>query len=234
MLFSVGYRTHNNDELIEQIIRNKQDIYEVYFSWGTNPSGRNDQTRSEGLTAWEAQEKQIADLKTLSSKSLKFNVLFNANCYGENAQSRAFFSNVGETVEYIGKEFGLQSLTTTSPLIAKFIKQNFPEIDVRASVNMGIGSILGLEYLAEYFNSFYIKRECIAIPQRKNPLILNEENTTNPEVDYTDVVHGVKAENQIDFVNCAVQCGLGERSKINTVLTDEYGPFIRYCFIFNY
>ncbi|MBQ7971447.1 MAG: 4Fe-4S binding protein [Clostridia bacterium] len=70
-----------------------------------------------------------------------------------------------------------------------------------------------------------------AIPQRKNPLILNEEGTTNPEVDYTDVVHGVKAENQIDFLNCAVQCGLGERSMIGSLLTKDYGPFIRYCFI---
>ena len=26
-------------------------------------------------------------------------------------------------------------------------------------------------------------------------------------------------------------CGLGERSMINTLLTKEYGPFIRYCFI---
>lgn len=71
----------------------------------------------------------------------------------------------------------------------------------------------------------------IALPQRKSPLILNEEGTTNPEVDYTDVYHGVKQENQLDFLNCAVQCGLGERSKIGSLLTKEYGPFIRYCFI---
>ncbi len=70
-----------------------------------------------------------------------------------------------------------------------------------------------------------------AIPQRRNPLILNEEGTTNPEVDYTDVYHGVKAENQIDFLNCAVQCGLGERSMIGSLLNKDYGPFIRYCFI---
>lgn len=71
----------------------------------------------------------------------------------------------------------------------------------------------------------------IALPQRKSPLILNEEGTTNPEVDYTDVYHCVKQENQLDFLNCAVQCGLGERSKIGSLLTKEYGPFIRYCFI---
>ncbi len=80
--------------------------------------------------------------------------------------------------------------------------------------------------------SNYIEEEGFeAIPQRKNPLILNEEGTTNPEVDYTDVYHGVTAENQIDFVNCAVQCGLGEKSMIGSILTKEYGPFIRYCFI---
>ncbi len=70
-----------------------------------------------------------------------------------------------------------------------------------------------------------------AIPQRKNPLIQNEAEGTNPEVDYTDIVRGVAAENQIDFPNCAIQCGLGERSMIGSVLTDDYGPFIRYCFI---
>jgi len=70
-----------------------------------------------------------------------------------------------------------------------------------------------------------------AIPQRRNQLIMNEENETNPEMDYTDIVRGIKAENQMDFLDCAVKCGLGERSMINTLLTPEYGPFIRYCFI---
>lgn len=70
-----------------------------------------------------------------------------------------------------------------------------------------------------------------AVPQRRNQLIMAETDKTNPEVDYTDVVRGITAENQIDFLNCAVQCGLGERSMINSLLTPEYGPFIRYCFI---
>lgn len=70
-----------------------------------------------------------------------------------------------------------------------------------------------------------------AIPQRKNQLIVNDTESTNPEVDYTDVVRGVTVENQLDFLNCAVMCGLGERSMINTLLTKEFGPFIRYCFV---
>ena len=70
-----------------------------------------------------------------------------------------------------------------------------------------------------------------ALPQRRNQLIRNDTGRTNPEVDYTDIVHGISAENQIDFLNCAVQCGLGEKSLIGSLLNDEYGPFIRYCFI---
>lgn len=70
-----------------------------------------------------------------------------------------------------------------------------------------------------------------AIPQRRNQLIMSETDSTNPEVDYTDIYRGVTAENQIDFLNCAVQCGLGERSMINSLLNKDYGPFIRYCFI---
>lgn len=70
-----------------------------------------------------------------------------------------------------------------------------------------------------------------AIPQRRNQLIMNSEEGTNPEVDYTAVVKGVKTENQLDFLNCAVMCGLGERSMIGSLLTKEFGPFVRYCFI---
>ena len=70
-----------------------------------------------------------------------------------------------------------------------------------------------------------------AVPQRRNQLIMREENSTNPEVDYTDIYRGITAENQIDFVNCAVMCGLGEKSMNGSLLTKDYGPFIRYCFI---
>ena len=41
-----------------------------------------------------------------------------------------------------------------------FLNQNFQDIDVRASVNMEIGTTEGLDYVAECFDSFYAKREC--------------------------------------------------------------------------
>ncbi len=71
----------------------------------------------------------------------------------------------------------------------------------------------------------------LAVPQRRNQLIMSEEHETNPEVDYSDVFRGIKAEGMIDFTECAVQCGLGEKSMIGTVLNKEFGPFIRFVFI---
>lgn len=70
-----------------------------------------------------------------------------------------------------------------------------------------------------------------AIPQRKNQLIMSDTDKTNPEVDYRDIKRGITAEAQLDFLNTAVMCGLGERSMINSLLTKEFGPFVRYCFI---
>jgi len=159
MNFSVGYSVCKTNALIDEIIRDKLQISEVYFSFGKMSSGRNDQTRFQDLCPWEAQAKQIDDIKILHKEGIKFNLLFNANCYGDKAQAHSFFAEIGETVEYMCENFSLSSVTTTSPLIAKFIKQNFPRIETRASVNMEIGSILGMEYVADVFDSFYVKRE---------------------------------------------------------------------------
>ncbi|MBE7019936.1 MAG: hypothetical protein E7411_00680 [Ruminococcaceae bacterium] len=71
----------------------------------------------------------------------------------------------------------------------------------------------------------------LAIPQRRNQLIMSEEAKTNPEVDYTDIFRGVTAENQLDFPKMAVLCGIGEEGVGGRILNKEYGPFIRYCFI---
>ena len=102
---------------------------------------------------------QREHLKILSKAGIALNLLFNGNCYGKDSQSRAFFYKIGETIDYIKNNYNLKAITTTSPLIAKFVKENFADLEVRASVNMEIGSIQGMKYLQEYFDSFYMKRE---------------------------------------------------------------------------
>ncbi len=159
MKYCVGYRIEENDNYINKIIELSKGISEVYFAWGDFENGRNSTLSVNGITPWEAQQKQMRDLKRLSEKSIGLNMLFNAMCYGEKSQSRKFFQKIGDTIEFAGSEYNLLSITTTSPLIARFTKENFPEIEVRASVNMNIGSIEGMEYVSDVFDSFYLQRE---------------------------------------------------------------------------
>lgn len=70
-----------------------------------------------------------------------------------------------------------------------------------------------------------------AMPQKKHFLIMQEENSTNPEVFHQEIYRGNKIEKQIDFTNAAVLCGLGEKGFSGQLLTKEFGPFQRYCFI---
>lgn len=155
MKFSVGYQLKNDESLINSIINNRQSISEVYFAFGDFPNGRgklNDQCEISYL----AQKKQIEDLEKLGNMPL--NLLLNGNCYGKHALSRSFFNKVGDTVEFLSDKFNLKTVTTTSPLIARFIKENF-SLETRASVNMGIGAIEGFEYVLDLFDSFYLARE---------------------------------------------------------------------------
>jgi len=158
MKYTVGLQ-YANDAFLDCIIQNKAHIHEVYFAWGDFPNGRSNQLQNAQFTPWELQQRQIECLRALSGAGIKLNLLFNANCYGAESQSRAFFERIGMTMDYIQSQFGLYSVTTTSPLIAKFVKNNFPDVATRASVNMEIGTVQGMDYLARYFDGYYMKRE---------------------------------------------------------------------------
>lgn len=159
MLFSVGYQPDPRDALTDAIIRHKKDIYEVYFAFGNYPNGRSTPTQSENLLPHEVTAKQLTDLARIAKAGIPLNILFNGNCYGKDAQSRQFFNGIGDTVDYFATAFGLASVTTTSPLIARFIRENFSGLKTRASVNMEIGTPEGMDYLADVFDGYYMKRE---------------------------------------------------------------------------
>ncbi len=71
----------------------------------------------------------------------------------------------------------------------------------------------------------------IAIPQRRHQQIMAEENSTNPEVAYDAIYRSKTVENQMHFTETAVLCGIGEKGLSGALLTDEFGPMVRYCFI---
>ncbi len=71
----------------------------------------------------------------------------------------------------------------------------------------------------------------VAMPQRRHQQIMPEADSTNPEVAYDAVYRGKTAETQMDFLDAAIKCGLGEKGLHGALLTDEFGPMVRYCFI---
>ena len=85
-------------------------------------------------------------------------------------------------------------------------------------------ALLGLSQLLE-------ENGYTAVPQKLHQNIMAEENSTNPETEYRAIARGIKGENQLDFTKTAIKCGLGELGLSGKVLTDDFGPFVRYCFI---
>ena len=70
-----------------------------------------------------------------------------------------------------------------------------------------------------------------ALPQRRHQQIMSEKNSTNPEVAFDSVYRNRPQETQMDFSEAAVLCGLGEIGFHGALLTDEFGPFVRTCFV---
>lgn len=160
MKFNIGYPTKPHPEFIERILERCRSINEVYFAFGGIPSGRGKQTAGNLFEMpWEAQSRQLEDLKRLSDAGISLDLLLNGNCYGSDALARSFFLKLGDTIDWLAQRFRLAVITTSSPTIAKFVHDNFSEIEVRASVNLGIGTPAAIDATAELFDSFYLKRE---------------------------------------------------------------------------
>ena len=82
MKFIVGYQRMPSEAFIDEIITNKDRIKEVYFSFGDMPNGRGAIPTEDYLTEYEKRERMEYDLSLLSRAGVKFNLLFNGNCYG--------------------------------------------------------------------------------------------------------------------------------------------------------
>ena len=130
-------------------------LREVYFPW---PGLSN--ARAKVYNKPDDEARIAADLKYCREHGMKLDILANATCYGDTAFSAEQRKQI---LSIIGKldDMGLKPeiVTTTSPYIAKVFKLNFPDIEVRASVNMRLRNTLALEYLAPMYDSYYICRD---------------------------------------------------------------------------
>jgi len=151
MKFQVGYQ--DNRALTGYLLKHADQVSEVYFPWGDFTTGR-------GVIPTEAVKRNLAaDLQQFSGAGIRLCLLLNGNCYGRQTLARSFFQHLGDTVDFLAGEYSIAGVTTASPLIARFLKTNFPGLEIRASVNMEIGTPEGVEYLEDHFDSFYLKRE---------------------------------------------------------------------------
>ena len=156
--FTVGLPVEHNEAFLAQIIAERDRISQVYFSPVGFAGGRG-LPRGEDHSPWSAPARQLETLDRLHAAGIGLNVLFNANCYGGDSLSHAFFDRLGDTVDLLVNRYHLCSVTTTSPLIARFVHANFEGVRTCASVNMSVGSPEGMEYIAKDFDGFYLARE---------------------------------------------------------------------------
>jgi len=144
---------------MEAIGAYRHAIGEMYFAGPGEPSGRLPLGLDSELSDDEIQRQLMADLATVSAMGIGLTLLFNAACYGEDAVSQLLADYVCRQVDRLLSEVNLTCVITTSPMIAAVVKQHFPQVRTRASVNMRIDTIKAAEYVAPYFDEFYIRRE---------------------------------------------------------------------------
>ena len=70
-----------------------------------------------------------------------------------------------------------------------------------------------------------------ALPQRRHQCVMEADEGHNYEMHYEEIYHGRKTEISMDFEDAAVRCGLGEKGLHGAVLTPQFGPMQRYCFV---
>lgn len=162
MKYAVGFQLYEpGEEPFSRLVADYLDhISEVFFSWQDMPSGRGGVTVTHGYTDWTAQSRTETELKAIKEMGVKLDLLFNGNCYGAYALSEKLANTVCSVLEHLESiGCGADIITTTSLAIAHTVKKYFPAVEVRASVNMKIGTIKGMEYVSDLFDSFYVQRE---------------------------------------------------------------------------
>lgn len=161
MKFAVGYQLPTgDDEPLVDIVRDYHEhIAEVYFAWLDMPSGRSPMSQQHGAVDWQAQQVLEADLQALGELGVKRDLLLNASCFGALGSSRYLVNRVCSVVTHLLDTTGLEVVTTMSPVLAQAVGDNFPAVDVRASINMRLGAIKAFEYVADLFGSYYLQRE---------------------------------------------------------------------------
>ena len=162
MKYSIGYQLPDEYFSVYELCRNySEKVSDVYFSFSAEPSGRFSLSGSDEKEAEEIKELQLEELSEIKKLGKTLTLLYNANCYGGGAVSKTLAEHILSLTAFLKKELDIDHITTTSPFIAEVVKREFGDsIKLRASVNMRIGTVAAMEQLSEYFDGFYMQKEC--------------------------------------------------------------------------
>lgn len=162
MKFAVGYQPlDDRGDRFAALVRDyREHVAEVYFPWVGAPSGRAALGLQRGAVDWNAQLRLENDLLALREMGVGLDLLFNANCYGARAVSTSLENEVLSVLAHLGDLVGgVDTVTTTSLTVARTVKKQCPDIEVRASVNMRIGTVQGMAHAAGLFDGYYVQRD---------------------------------------------------------------------------
>ena len=157
MEFAVGYQLGGEDEepFAAVVAEFAEHVAEVYYA----PPGAASARAPLPDDAASCRRFEC-DLRAIRELGIGLNLLLNANCYGGLAMSRQLERRVVGYVRQLQQLAGsAAAVTTTSPAVAAVVKRHFPGVPVLASVSMRIGTVLGMEHLAELFDGYCVQRD---------------------------------------------------------------------------
>jgi len=160
MKFSIGYKLPTEGYSTLELVREYLDsVEEVYFALPGQSSGRAPLGRDADWTPEETRNVLFDELAAVAELGVKPVLLYNAACYGQDAISKTFAKQIVEETRYLEKTIRLACVTTTSPFVARVLKEAGFAGEIRASVNMKLGTPRAMEPLLEMFDGFYLQRD---------------------------------------------------------------------------
>ena len=161
MKYSIGYQLPDElDSTYSLCSDYREHISDVYFSWANEPCGRMPLCSEDKKSIEETIFCQLGELKEIRKLGIPLTLLFNANCYGDKADSDMLAKKTLKLCEFLKKELDISAVTTTSPFIAKNLKFFFADnLKIKASVNMRVFTTHAIDQLSAFFDGFYIAKE---------------------------------------------------------------------------
>ena len=146
---AAGYQHFADGAPFAEIALRHPSVREVYFPWVGEPSGRPKLGFEEEDDPDELAAALKRDLTRLRAAGVRLDLLLNANCYGAEAMSIALEKRIEGILEKLNS-WGCKPevCTVASPFVARTLKAVAPDVEVRASVNMRLTTLLAFRYLA--------------------------------------------------------------------------------------